>query len=72
LTVIQPLRLNFSNMLNHCLSSPQNKISPNSCDLFREVLPLPLITHIGAIQMLDNFIKSVNKTDVPLHILGGM
>ena len=72
LTVIQLLRLKFSNLLNHWLSSPQNKISPNSCDLFREVLPLTPLTVLGAIQMLDNFIKSVNKTDVPLHVFGGV
>ena len=72
LTVIQLLRLKFWNLLNHWLSSPQNKISPNSCDLFREVLPLTPLTVLGAIQMLDNFMKPVNKTGVPLHILGGM
>ena len=72
LTVIQLLRLKFSNLLNHWLSSPQNKISPNSCDLFREVLPLKTVKAIGAIQMIANNATHGNRARVLLHIARGV
>ncbi len=71
LTVIQLLRLNFSNTLNRWLSGPQNK-TPEPFSAVEGFQPLTPIKVIGAIQMLDNFIKSVNKTDVPLHVFGGV
>jgi len=73
LTAIRPLQLKFSNLLNHWLSGPQNKISPNSCDLFREVLPLTTVKVIGAInRMITNNWTSSNSARVLLHVLGGV
>lgn len=71
LTVIHSLRIKFSKSLKR-LSSPQNKISPNSSYLFREVLPLRPLTDLGAIQMVSNPGTTVNRTDLPLHIFGGV
>lgn len=71
-TAIQKLRIKFSNLLSLLLlSSPQNKISPNRLHLFGEVLPLVKVK-VGAIQMVSNDVKLVNRTDLPLHILGGV
>lgn len=72
LTVIQKLRIKSSNLLS-LLSSPKNKIPPNSRYLFREFSPLTLLKAIGAInKMLSNGAKPVNKTGVPLHVFGGV
>ena len=73
LTVIQLLRLKFSNLRDRWLSSPQNKISPNSCNLFREVLPLTTVKAIGAInRMITNNWTRGNRARVLLHVLGGV
>ena len=68
LTVIQLLRLNFSNTLNHWLTNKK----PLKLLSTVEGQPLPPVTVLGAIQMLNNFVNPVNKTDVPLHVLGGL
>lgn len=68
LTVIQPLRLKFSNLRDRWLSNKK----PLTLLSTVEGQPLRTVKAIGAIQMLDNFIKPVNKTDVLLHIFKGV
>lgn len=67
-TAIQPLRLKLSNLLNHW----SNNKKPLTLLPTVEGQPLPQLKALGAIQMLDNCIKPVNRTVVPLHILGGV
>lgn len=67
-TAIQPLRLKLSNLLNHW----SNNKKPLKLLSTVEGQPLPQLKALGAIQMLDNCIKPVNRTVVPLHILGGV
>lgn len=65
---IQLLHLKFSPSLNLWL---RNK-KPFTLLSTVERRPLTPVKVLGAIQMLDNSTKPVNKTGVPLHIFGGM
>lgn len=67
-TAIQPSQPPFLNSPNHW----SNNKKPLTLLSTVEGQPLPQLKVLGAIQMLDNCIKPVNRTVVLLHILGGV